>query len=212
VRVVAISDTHNQHEQIVLPEGDLLVHAGDFSLNGEFQETLEFLDWFQAQSVKFRHGGVLISGNHDFMDQNHPDLFKSLLASRPAIKYLNNSGCVIDGKRIWGSPTTPYFCGWAFMPETWVREKHWEQIPEDCDLLITHGPAYMLLDLVHYNGKRAGCTHLGRHIIEKRVKNHVFGHIHSSYGELRFLDCRYFNVACLDEQYHVMNKPAEFEI
>jgi hypothetical protein len=44
------------------------------------------------------------------------------------------------GYKFYGSPYTPAFCEWAFqLNETDAIEK-WKKIPEDTEILITHGP------------------------------------------------------------------------
>jgi hypothetical protein len=62
-RWVCISDTHNQHGKMQdLPAGDVLIHAGDFTMTGTLVEVEEFLKWFAAQP--FQHK-ILIAGNHE---------------------------------------------------------------------------------------------------------------------------------------------------
>ena len=62
VRIVLISDTHNKHEKLEMPEGDVLIHAGDFTNNGTEQEIREFDMWLA--SLNFQHK-ILVPGNHD---------------------------------------------------------------------------------------------------------------------------------------------------
>lgn len=35
VRIVAVSDTHNHHRSLQVPDGDILIHAGDFTIHGQ---------------------------------------------------------------------------------------------------------------------------------------------------------------------------------
>jgi hypothetical protein len=63
-----------------------------------------------------------------------------LLAEYPTVIYLNDSGVEIDGLKFWGSPVQPYFHNWAFNRIGDDICKHWELIPLDTDILITHGP------------------------------------------------------------------------
>ena len=62
VRIVCLSDTHVQHEQLTIPAGDILIHAGDFSRRGGIVQVKEFLDWFAQQPHQYK---VLVAGNHD---------------------------------------------------------------------------------------------------------------------------------------------------
>ena len=63
MRIVAISDTHERHGNLVLPEGDVLVHAGDLTGNGNMTALVRVAEWIQQQP--FRHR-VCIAGNHDW--------------------------------------------------------------------------------------------------------------------------------------------------
>ena len=91
LRIVAISDTHEQHEQMRLPEGDLLICAGDISFNGRPQAIAGFSRWFAAQPHRFK---ILIAGNHDFLFEENNAIARSLLSE--AIIYLEDSGCELD--------------------------------------------------------------------------------------------------------------------
>ena len=53
VRLVLISDTHNKHRQLELPEGDVLIHAGDFTNRGTREEIQEFDAWLGE--LQFQH-------------------------------------------------------------------------------------------------------------------------------------------------------------
>ncbi|CAD7956293.1 unnamed protein product [Amoebophrya sp. A120] len=65
-RIVCVSDTHGRTAKMpgtpLLPEGDLLIHAGDISNKGKREEVFEFLDWFRSQPHRHK---VWIAGNHD---------------------------------------------------------------------------------------------------------------------------------------------------
>lgn len=213
MKVVAISDTHGTHSSIVLPEGELLAVAGDWTMMGEFDETVDFIVWLAEKSKDFKYGSVLISGNHDWMDQRDPYTFQGLIQSWPQIRYLRNQTIQIEDKVIHGTPVSPYFHGWAF---NYLRgadiDRFWERIPEDCDLLITHTPPHKILDYVPRTNTHAGCQDLRRRIFEKRVKNNVFGHIHPGYGHLHLDGCNFYNAAQLDDSYKIANVPLVFEI
>ena len=49
-----------------------------------------------------------------------------------------------DNVRIYGSPWQPEFYNWAFnLPRNGEEMKaRWDAIPDNTDILITHGPAY----------------------------------------------------------------------
>lgn len=63
-RWVCISDTHGKHREMpALPTGDVLVHAGDFSMTGLLDEIEDFVEWFAGvPGFKYK---VVIAGNHE---------------------------------------------------------------------------------------------------------------------------------------------------
>jgi len=63
LKIDCISDTHMRHNNLELPGGDILIHAGDATGRGSDEEITQFLDWFQKQDYKHL---VLIAGNHDW--------------------------------------------------------------------------------------------------------------------------------------------------
>ncbi|PBQ30437.1 hypothetical protein CNR22_01200 [Sphingobacteriaceae bacterium] len=46
MKFVIIADSHGQHNELTLPKGDVIVHAGDINRRGEETEVLDFLNWF----------------------------------------------------------------------------------------------------------------------------------------------------------------------
>jgi predicted phosphohydrolase len=141
LRLVLISDTHNQHRNIRIPDGDVLIHAGDATGSGEFKEITSFLCWLDEQPHRHK---ILIAGNHDYCFERDHDISQMLLLEHPGITYLQDSGCEIDGMTLWGSPWQPWFMNWAFnLPRRGDRIREmWNQIPINVDVLITHGPPH----------------------------------------------------------------------
>ena len=111
MRVVLVSDTHNRHAAIAVPDGDLLVHAGDATSRGTPQEVAAFNAWLLR--LPHRHK-VFIAGNHDFLFQQQPAQARALLAAVPGLKYLEDEETTVEGLRIWGTPWQPWFYDWAF--------------------------------------------------------------------------------------------------
>jgi predicted phosphohydrolase len=104
LKVVCISDTHGTHDRIRVPEGDILIHAGDFMTSGNrTREIVSFNEWLGSQPHRHK---IVIAGNHDLLFESRADLARPLLT---AAVYLENSEVEIDGLRIWGSPVTPRF-------------------------------------------------------------------------------------------------------
>lgn len=176
MKLVLISDTHGMHSHVKLPEGDVLIHAGDISNMGTVPEITSFLHWFEKQPHRHK---IFIAGNHDFLFEKEPRLARSLVPA--SVIYLEDSGVEIDGLHFWGSPWTPAFHNWAFQlrhPEH--ARFQWGLIPKNTDILITHGPPLGKLDAVRI--ERVGCFHLAWATVPIEPKLHVFGHIHESYG------------------------------
>ena len=202
--MVAISDTHGKHCDLQpLPEGDVLIHAGDLSRSGTKEQTKEFLEWFAEQKHPHK---IFIAGNHDFFfEQAYPDEVNSIIPD--GIIYLNDSGMKINGVQFWGSPITPWFNNWAFNRKRGDEiKKHWDLIPNDTDVLITHGPPFGILDETVY-GKRTGCEELLLCVYHVKPKFHIFGHIHEDYGSFTKGETTFINASVLDDRYEMKNKP-----
>src|SRR5215475_5559984 len=111
------------HDQVELPEADVLVHAGDLTISGTPAECRRALQWVNAQPHQWK---VVVAGNHDFAFQDKAEL---LIADLDVI-YLQDSEINIDGVKFWGSPVTPWFCDWAFNVHRGAPiKKVWEKIP-----------------------------------------------------------------------------------
>ena len=201
-RIVAISDTHEKHGQIRVPEGDILVCAGDITINGKPAAVSEFNAWFAAQPHRHK---LLIAGNHDFLFEKDNDYARSLIS--PGIIYLENSGCEIMGLKFWGSPVTPWFFDWAFNKQRGEEiRRFWDEIPADTDVLVTHGPPFGILDK-NAGGENTGCEEL-RYALERiRPRLHIFGHIHEGYGIAEQDEMTLINACQLDYQYRLVNEP-----
>ncbi|KAG5986233.1 hypothetical protein E4U54_005535 [Claviceps lovelessii] len=187
ITVVCVSDTHNTRPSV--PDGDLLLHAGDLTNGGSFRELQDQLDWLS--SLPHPHK-VVIAGNHDrLLDQDFLDRFPDKMcetegASRADLDwhdmhYLCHASKTLrfaNGRRltIFGCPQTP-LCGTFAFQYPPIRDVWADAVPPDTDILLTHGPPRAYLDM---NGK--GCPHLLREISKKRPPLVVFGHIHAGHG------------------------------
>jgi len=187
MKILCISDTHNKHwlidERHIKNENneiDMIIHAGDMSGRGYASEVEGFLKWYDGLNFKYK---ILIAGNHDFYfeDMSKKDI-SDMLAKYPSITYLNDSGVEIEGFKIWGSPVQPWFYNWAFNRKDDEITPHWDMIPDDTNILITHGPIRGYLDTTAH-GDLAGCPRLRTRVEQlKNLKLHVSGHIHEGYG------------------------------
>ncbi|MFZ9847292.1 MAG: metallophosphatase domain-containing protein [Flavobacteriales bacterium] len=207
MKVVFISDTHNRHHKVVLPKGDVLIHAGDVSGRGTQNEIEDFLKWFSSQPHQHK---IFIAGNHDFFIQQQPQEFKEILPSN--IVYLQDELVEIDGKKIYGSPWTPRFMNWAFMKEKGEDiAQVWRQIPNEIDVLITHGPAFGTLDKI-YTGLPVGCEDLAIELRRIKPRCFLFGHIHEGYGVIERDGITFMNGAVLNERYVLQNEALVFDL
>ncbi|MGJ1365759.1 metallophosphatase domain-containing protein [Sphingobacterium spiritivorum] len=203
MQIVAISDTHGKHRDVIIPDGDILIHAGDVTRGGTKEQTIEFLEWFVEQKHPHK---IFIAGNHDFFfEQADPDEISSIIPD--GIIFLNDSSVEINGFKFWGSPITPWFNNWAFNRDRGSEIKqHWDMIPEDTNVLITHGPPFGILDETAY-GKHTGCEELLIRVYQVRPKYHIFGHIHEDYGGFTEGETTFINGSVLDDWYELKNQP-----
>jgi Icc-related predicted phosphoesterase len=214
MKVVLISDTHGLHERVVLPEGDLLIHAGDFTNVGEPWDVERFATWFSKTAENYKHGAVLIAGNHDIsMDEQNYAQPAYDAQTFSGFHYLNDSGVTINGFNIWGSPVTPSFgYGWAFNRLGLEIKPHWKRIPDNTNILITHGPPFSVLDTPGGTRTSVGCPYLRNRTTElAQLKLHVFGHIHGSYG-VSHGEHVMVNASQVDEAYRVTHAPVIIDL
>jgi len=176
------------HGRLIVPPGDVLVHAGDATSRGTSTQLRSFAAFIAAQPHAHK---VVIAGNHDFGLEQSPALGAELFGAA----YLSDSGRTIEGVRVWGSPWQPWFFDWAFnLPRGEPLAAKWALIPDDTDVLVTHGPPMGVLDKTS-RGEPVGCEALRDRIAQVRPRLHVFGHIHEAYGVHREGDTLYVN-AC----------------
>lgn len=201
MRIVCLSDTHDRHDELDVPDGDVLVHGGDFTMVGDPHE-IEAFAGFLAR-LPHRHK-IVIAGNHDFLFQNDGETARALLGD--AI-YLEDSGVEVEGVRFWGSPWQPWFGNWAFNLHRGdpIAEK-WRLVPAATDVLVTHGPPWGILDRTA-RGEPVGCEALEDALRRIRPKLHVFGHIHESYGTHRTDATLSVNACNCNLRYEAVNPP-----
>lgn len=205
MRIVLISDTHSMHDKVSVPGGDVLVHAGDLSMMGQKTEYESVAKWINALPHKHK---IVIAGNHDFA------IYKFISRLAPSVHYLENFGIAIDGIKFWGSPITPRFGSWAYGVERGKDiAEYRSEIPNDTDVLITHGPPMGILDqAIPQHSENLGCADLLQRVKKIRPRIHVFGHIHGGYGS-RVIDGTYFcNASVVNEAYRAVNSPIVAEI
>ncbi|KAL4229003.1 metallophosphoesterase domain-containing protein 1 [Mactra antiquata] len=225
LKFVCISDTHGLTDPTCIPDGDVLLHAGDFTLRGTWKQVDEFNNFLGQLPHKWK---VVIAGNHDICMQSKKKLgpmVYSMLTRHMEAKgykqckdmltnciYLQDEIVDICGIKIYGSPWSIQYRGYdAFqLPEGDHMKMKWDKIPDDVDILMTHGPPYGICDITK-RGLHAGCLDL-LSSIQTRIKPkvHVFGHIHEGYGKYNNGVTEFINAAICTVNYRPTNKPFIF--
>lgn len=187
IRIWAFGDTHGNERQLEVPDNiDIAIFSGDA---GTYRDPYrgepiirDFIDWFYGLDIKHK---VMIAGNHDSPIET--GLFKEPYFVDRGIEYLYNEPTVIEGLKIWGSPYTPTFGSWSFMKSRNKIHKVWDLIPDDTDILVTHGPPQGILDIAPDYQKVyefCGCANLYKQVTQRiKPKYHMFGHIHDARKE-----------------------------
>ena len=218
MRLVFISDTHGQHDLVKVPPGDILVHAGDLTNDAGQFALRSFCKWLEAQTCSRK---VFVAGNHDWAFEKWNRLARLMVKEFcPSATYLEDEGVEIDGVKFWGSPVQPRFLDWAFNRDRGEAIRaHWDMIPEDPDVLVTHGPPYGYLDeVVGRKDGHLGCRDLYEAVLRVQPTLHSFGHIHSPGGRSHKLvhdngnSTMLINASVVDERYRVVNAPQVFDI
>jgi Icc-related predicted phosphoesterase len=214
MRIFAASDSHGNLDWTV-PECDLFLHAGDvcpdFAPGMTRAKQEEWLNSKWVEWVRRQPAGTLAAtfGNHDFVNNiGTPDHFHVNTEVTGPFEH--------QGLKIWFSPWSNRFGGWAWMasPEYFLKE-YYEAIPADIDILVSHGPAYGYGDKVAekwlsmVEDPHVGSKELLAAIERIRPKVVICGHIHAGFGEYRYNDTRIYNVALVNEEYQLVNQPTE---
>jgi Icc-related predicted phosphoesterase len=206
MKITFISDTHSKHNIITnqLPGGDLIIHAGDFSSIGYGHELKNFLNWFTKLDYTYK---IFISGNHDWCFQDNPYVSKNMVNQYDII-YLEDNFVYIEDVKIYGLPWQPEFMNWAFnLPRNGVElQQKVNNIPNNTEILISHGPPFGHLDQVNGEIENLGCKLLRNKVDEISPKINIFGHIHTGYGYKYNNGTHFINASILDERYVYRNK------
>ncbi len=211
MKIFVISDTHGFHNQLIIPDNiDMIIFAGDGSNSKSpsinANELIDFLDWYEKISnIKYK---IFVAGNHETSIEKK--LINRFNITNRGIIYLEHESIVIEGINIFGSPYTPYFCDWAFNVQRHKLDEYWKEIPDNTNILVTHGPPKYILDLSKdRDGKLEFCgdkSLLNRVKKLKECKYNIFGHIHNSdecynKGFRKLDDCNttFINASCVTD-------------
>lgn len=205
MRIVLISDTHELHRELAVPRGDLLIHAGDFTVLSKRPWMYRHFDLWLGE-LPHRHK-IIIPGNHDFLLEDPRQ--RSAITNATL---LVDSGVVVEGIKIWGSPVTPLYGGAFGKSRPEDRKRHWAQIPEGLNILITHSPPFAILDHGGSEEPREGCPELLEAVFQARPRVHVFGHIHHGYGTRRTTDTLFVNASLMGEDGSLSRAPIVIDL
>jgi Icc-related predicted phosphoesterase len=213
MRCWLISDTHNRHEQLQIPQGlDAVIHCGDESQSMNAtkneQQSRDFFRWFSALDIKHK---IFIPGNHSTAIE------QGLIQPKeyPAIRFLIHQATRLGEMIVFGTPYTPKFYDWAFMRERKDLDAVWQTIPDRVDILVSHGPPKGYLDktrdMASHKPIHVGSQSLTRHVRERiKPRVHAFGHIHDELGIKNFgtvfdSGTLFVNCSCCDQAIQLEN-------
>lgn len=202
MKIIAFSDTHNDHFSLKLPPADLAIHAGDAGIKGSYTEIRDFLGWYVKQPFKYK---IYVPGNHDKKMYTNPEL--QSLAREYGIHVLLDDTILIEDLVIYGNATTfPSEDRIVEHSELWEKKENaWSNMPHNADIIVTHLPPKNILDHCA-RGANIGCSGLTDEIKLKYPKIHIFGHCHETRDHWLYNGVtKFINVACKDEMYNTVN-------
>ena len=186
-----------------IPDGDVLVHAGDLCNHGTRGEVKQFITWLGELPHAHK---IFIAGNHDWPFYKHRKYAHHWLKHGT---YLESESTIVDGLKFYGTPWQPEFCNWAFnLPRGKALAAVWANIPDDTDILLTHTPPFGILD----SDERFGCHDLTERVKQLQLKLHVFGHVHTGHGTLKLDQTTYVNACICNQDYEPVQKPIVIDL
>lgn len=209
---MALSDTHGHEREVEVPEGDILVFAGDFAWSGNHGEWSSWIEWLRSLPHRFK---IVVAGNHDGI-LTQP-FFRHQVEEVAA--YLEGASVLAGGLKVFGSPFIPRTgFGWSFEAASSRLRRIWTGVPDDTDLIVSHGPPLGAVDQDHtgaHLGDPEFARMLGRWHEERSSpppQAIVCGHIHEAHGEGLVMGIRTHNVAVCDAQYDPVHPATIFTL
>ncbi len=203
-RLVIISDTHGQHWEMSIPEGDILIHAGDITLFGEDTVIRDFNVWLGELPHQHK---LVIAGNHDYSFEQEPEKVVPLITNA---RYLRDETVVINGIKFYASPWQPVFLNMAFNLYPPLLAEKWALIPPDTDVLITHTPPFGYGDRT-IRDEDVGCADLRKRVEQIKPRLHVFGHIHEAAGWYHNDYTTFINASSAGVGKHLAHPPVVYD-
>jgi len=180
IRIVAMADTHLQHDGLVVPDGDILVHAGDMLQHGSLDELARAADYLRSLPHRIK---IIVAGNHEVCLEKRPKEARALL---DGFLYLQDEAATVAGLVFYGSPWQVKFRIWAFGATRGAElASKWAKIPDRVDVLVTHSPPHGFGDRIEWREeqRRVGCAELLARVRQVKPQLHLFGHIHQDRGQ-----------------------------
>ncbi len=206
MKIWFISDTHTRHEQLRVPEADVVIHCGDeANVRKPWLNSLQsrpFFNWFTSLPIPVK---IFVPGNHSTAVE------EGLVRAEefPSVHFLIHQSLELGGLKIFGSPYTPIFFAWAYNKLREDLDAIWQTIPDDTDILVTHGPPKGILDVTR-DWRSREPVHIGSKSLTRQVQQriqpriHAFGHLHDepgiqnsgtvTHGRTQFINCSCVNL------------------
>jgi Icc-related predicted phosphoesterase len=217
MRICLTSDLHGTLPET--PECDLLIIAGDVAPDfGRAGSTVRSADQQDAwlcttfsMWLNERPGDpciVGIAGNHDFALESDVVLGYDL-----PWHYLVDEGFEFEGVKMWGIPWVPNLSRWAFHLDDARLLERFNRVPDDTDIVISHGPPFGYCDrtVPKFNDVHAGFPGAVDMIDRVQPKLFVCGHIHEGYGYWQRGETTVCNVSLMTENYEPTQPPVLFK-
>ena len=149
IRVVCCSDTHGNHRKVDVPNGDIFIHAGDFTRFGKLEDAIDFNNWLGEEEIfgdfKLK---VVVNGNHECNAPWQAEISHVLSNAN----FLKNDWCeysITPTKHGSDEKKSIKIYGTDFYWPMKTRNPYYEIIPDDIDVLVSHGPTKGYVDGNH---------------------------------------------------------------
>lgn len=210
MRIVATSDTHFPFDNSLIPDGDVLIHAGDLMYKGTPDEWDALVQSLAALPHKTK---LYVPGNHDYFTEHYAGLARSDLRRRANVRILSGG---LETAKVGNSfisvLSVPYVTGlngWAYcVAEDWLYDyikNHANAYYPRLDFVVSHSPPYRILDQEGKNNYGAWAMNKWFYETDNKPRHWICGHIHESYGTEEIEGTKFYNVAMCNEQYEQVN-------
>jgi len=197
-RLVVVSDTHERHRQVVLPEGDVLLHCGDILMSSSLAATSrglgileDFNLWLGTAPCKER---VVIGGNHDVILESLGDAGAQELLSNAI--FVQDASVVLPlaGIKVYGNA----FSVGDSHNVAWQGER--PDVSDECvgaDVVMTHLAEPSIVEEV---------------LRRTKPLLWVSGHAHADYGVTQNDGITFVNAAIMDMEYQPVQAPVVVDL